>query len=102
MLQEMSLQDSMREWVAMSLASNGAVASDADQDSRPIVLYRSVPGFPIKVGGCAFITPVDHYNTKMVSNKTEALTSYVLTYDKTTEAFETKNTRYVLDTSLLH
>ena len=72
---------------------------ELEQDSRPEVIYR--PLAPIKVGARAVVIPVNHYS-EMVTNLGTALTGTVIAYNKITGAFETKRTRYVLDTSYEH
>jgi hypothetical protein len=96
-----SIQESMSSWVALSLASKGALASEADSDPRPVVRYRNVAGASIEVGRPAIVYPIGH-NSPFVSGYVDVITTTVLAYDKPTGAFETKNTRYVLDTSVLH
>lgn len=90
---------SLRELVFTGVAGMH-IASAADSDSRPEVRYKPVGH--IMLGSGAIIIPVNHYNTPLVSNGGVALTGKVIAYDKVTGAFETKRTRYVLDTSYAH
>ena len=65
-------------------------------NKKPVVRYTSV-SFQREggVGGIAFVYPIDHPDTKLVSNTTIAITSRVVSYDEATEVFETLNTVYV-------
>jgi hypothetical protein len=65
---------------------------------KPTVKYIPGAGTEIKVGERAWVRPLDH-PSPLVSNTTWALTSPVIsTNDK---GFETRNTIYVRDNSLL-
>lgn len=67
-------------------------------DTKPIVQYRREDGFFINVGKCAYVTPIDHPNhleAHSVTNGREVRTSTVLSYNKETGEFETRNTKYV-------
>lgn len=81
---------------ALNSQGVGQVAVAADMDSRPVVSYRPLGSEGIEVGYRAFIIPLNHYSTEWVDNGYPATTTTVLSHDKTTGAFETKNTRYVL------
>lgn len=76
------------------------VMTSCEKDDRPEVLYR--PLGHIMIGFGAMVIPVNHYNREMVTNLGTALTDTVIAYDKSTGAFETKRTRYVLDKSYKH
>lgn len=47
-----------------------------------------------EAGERALVRPLDHPQRALVSNKSVALTSTVLSYDPQTGEFETENTRY--------
>lgn len=49
----------------------------------------------IVVGQSAFVYPIDHPNSELVSNTELAITTTVLNYDSSTGVFETRNTIYV-------
>lgn len=78
------------------------VSSGPDHDSRPIVSYKPVGMCGIEVGYSAIIVPVDHYSATHVANGEIARTTPVLAHDKATGAFETRNTRYILDSGYEH
>lgn len=61
---------------------------------KKIVRYSAVYG-DIVVGRGASVFPVDHPDSENVSNEHMAWTSTVVSYDETTEIFETLNTVYV-------
>lgn len=65
--------------------------------SKKVVQYKPFPlgGFPIVVGRYTVVCPVDH-TSELVSNERPAMTSTVLSYDKTTGRFETLNSIYIL------
>lgn len=73
-----------------------------EQDERPIVSYKLCGTMNIEVGYNALIVPVNHYSAAKVTNGNPAWTGIVLAYDEETGAFETKRTRYILDTGYEH
>jgi len=66
------------------------------EKNKQVVKYTSVTftASPV-VGGHAFVVPVDHPDTVFVKNGHEAFTSQIVSYDETTEQFETLYTLYV-------
>ena len=82
--------------------SSAVVLPSAEFDERPEVMYKPSPNSFIEVGMAAFIFPVNHYATTRVTNENPAITGKVVAYDEATGAFETKNTRYVLDVGCEH
>ena len=62
---------------------------------KPVVIYN-FKYEPISVGVSAYISTLDHPSA-LVSNTTMVRTSTVLSYDKDTQNFETRNTSYVFD-----
>ena len=80
-----TLAKEIDEWLLMTEASS---------DDRPEVVYR--PLAPIEVGYRASVVVLD------VDFGGSGATGVVIAFDKTTGAFETKRTRYVLDTSYEH
>lgn len=61
-------------------------------NEKKIVHYDAVEAAVIRVGIRAVVYPIDHPD---LSNRRMALTSVVLSYDETTEIFETEHSIYV-------
>lgn len=86
----------MAQGLSMSMFPNKAAYEAAVASlSKPLVKYKSA-GFEIKVGHAATVIPLDHPDEYLVTNGQIAHTSRVVSYDKATGNFETRNTRYEL------
>lgn len=90
---------SLRELVFTDVAGMH-IAPATESDSRPEVMYRRAGA--IVVGARAVVISLNHYNSEIGENGITVLTGTVIAYDMATGAFETKRTRYVLDTSYAH
>jgi hypothetical protein len=87
---------------ALNSQGVGQVAVAVELDSRPVVTYRPMGNTAIEVGYRTFIIPLNHYSVGWVENGYPATTTTVLAHDAATGAFETKNTRYVLEKPTVH
>lgn len=61
---------------------------------KPVVRYSAL--IYCEVGKPALVKPINHPSASVFNTK-DALTSNVISYDKNTGAFETRNTRYEAD-----
>jgi hypothetical protein len=59
---------------------------------KPVVKYRAVPTYAIKVGGRGVVIPIDHPNLDV--NNDVAFTSRIVSIELNGD-FETLNTKYV-------
>lgn len=96
---ETKLQE--KQVVCVQSVRGGFVAPAADQDDRPTVVYKLTGMMDVEVGHRASIVLVNHFNKMLADYAEPVWTSTVLAHDKFTGDFETRHTRYVLD-SITH